>query len=64
MKSAIKSLPAKKAAKPAVKKAAPRVAKKAAPAAKPAKRFVAFDTPVEPKHTTRQRIVDAIANAA
>jgi hypothetical protein len=61
MKSAIESLPAKKAAKPAAKKVAP---KNASPAAKTAKRFVAFDTPVEPKHTTRQRIVDAIANAA
>jgi hypothetical protein len=66
MKSAkIQSLPAKKAAKPAAKKAAARtVAKRAAPAAKAARRFVAFDTPLEPKHTTRQKIVEAIANAA
>jgi hypothetical protein len=27
-------------------------------------RFVVYDTPVEPKHTTRQRIVGAIAKVA
>ncbi len=59
---------AKKVAKPTGKKGAAARATKAAPAFKltrsTARRYVAFDTPIEPKHTTRQRIAEAVADAA
>lgn len=64
----LKPLGAKKAVKPAAKKAA--MPAKKAPRARAIVRsansdqFVVYDTPLEPKHTTRQRIVEAIAKAA